>query len=95
MATLGRLQGQRTRTKLANALANWAAYFVQRAEQLMSLGEPPGFANEYISEFFHKANSLDVYRTFTHSQPQETKRKPTGNEKKAHERRTELYRNRT
>ena len=84
-----RLQGQRTRTKLANALANCAVVSVQRAEQLVSLGEPSeGFANSYISQLFHRANSPDVYRTFTHSRPR-------GDEKKAHGRRTELLRNRT
>jgi hypothetical protein len=48
-----RHQGRRTRTQSANALANCAVVSVQRAEQLVSLGEPPGFADSYISQVFH------------------------------------------
>lgn len=40
--------GGRTRTKLANALANCAVVSVQRAEQLVSRGEPAG-----VRRFIH------------------------------------------
>jgi hypothetical protein len=71
-----RPQGQRTRTKLANALANCAVVSVQRAEQLVSLGEPSGGSPIHT---YHSFSTEQIHRMFTArlrtASPRETKRK--------------------
>jgi hypothetical protein len=54
-----RLQGQRTRTKLANALANCAIVSVQRAEQLVSLAKGNSPINTY-----HSFSTEQIHRKF-------------------------------
>jgi hypothetical protein len=74
------LQGQRTRTKFANALANCAVVSVQRAEQLVSLGEPLGGSpNSYISQLFHRAKFTGCFTArLPTASPRETKGKLMG-----------------
>jgi hypothetical protein len=89
-------QGQRTRTQSANALANCAVVSVQRAEQLVSLGEPPG-----VRRFMHITGipHEPIHQTFTArlptAGPRETKRKFMGDAQKLCRNRTEFVRKAT